>query len=56
MRGNEANRIVISSKEYIRFIRVEVVEVNFSVRKFVIDAVEEVLNGTSDFLREHEGT
>ena len=40
LRGNEANRIVISSEEKVRFVRVKVVEVNFSVRNFLIDAVE----------------
>ena len=56
LRRNEANRIVISSEEYVRFVRVKVIEVNFSVRQFIIDAVEEVFNGASDFLREHERT
>ena len=33
LRRNEANRIVISSEEYVRFVRVKVIEVNFSVRQ-----------------------
>ena len=37
LRWHKANRIVFSSAQYVRFIRVDVVEVNFSVMNLIME-------------------